>query len=97
MVVKINCTRCKGAKPSPEHVFLTPELLETVTSNVCEECWREWLGEQTKLINELRLDVSRPEAHELLAQHMLWFFQIPGAKEPEGKVTLPPEAGGSSC
>jgi len=34
-------------------------LGEWIQKNICAETWREWIGQGTKVINELRLDFSR--------------------------------------
>lgn len=90
----VSCSRCAETRPGVGRVFLPAHLETMVREHVCADCWQLWIEEQTKLINELRLDVSKPEAHELLAQHMTWFLKLPGAKEPARKIPLPPEAEG---
>ena len=86
------CSRCQEPHSRPERVYLPPELQRQVLELTCPKCWKDWLSQQTKLINEMRLDVSKPESHDLLAEHMRWFLQLPGAVEPGTQVSLPPEA-----
>ena len=41
-------------------------LGQTIHETVCNECWRAWVGEQTKIINEMRLKLGDPKAREIL-------------------------------
>ncbi|MEQ9459481.1 MAG: Fe(2+)-trafficking protein [Phycisphaeraceae bacterium] len=38
--------------------------------------WNEWIGQGTKVINELRLDFSNPAHQDLYEQHMLEWLQV---------------------
>ena len=70
------CARC--SKPSgklPKPPFKGP-LGERIYRSVCNSCWREWIGTGTKVINELRLMLSKPEAQETYAQYMVEFLMI---------------------
>ena len=46
------------------------------TSNISAETWREWIGQGTKVINELRLDFSREEDQQVFEQHMCEYLGI---------------------
>lgn len=50
---------------------------EWVGANITVETWNEWLGQGTKVINELRLDFSRREDQSVWDQHMDDFLGIP--------------------
>ncbi|MSR18198.1 MAG: tetratricopeptide repeat protein [Phycisphaerales bacterium] len=41
-----------------------------IHDNICEETWKQWIGQGTKVINELRLDFSRERDQEIYDQHM---------------------------
>ncbi|MEX0745434.1 MAG: Fe(2+)-trafficking protein [Phycisphaeraceae bacterium] len=41
-----------------------------------QETWRAWIGQGTKVINELRLDFSNPQHQEVYEQHMLEWLQV---------------------
>lgn len=41
-----------------------------------QQTWREWIGQGTKVINELRLDFSRPDHQKVYEQHMLEWLGI---------------------
>ena len=38
--------------------------------------WTQWIGQGTKVINELRLDFSNPEHQDVYEQHMLEWLGI---------------------
>ncbi len=41
-----------------------------------QDTWREWIGQGTKVINELRLDFSNPQHQDIYEQHMLEWLQV---------------------
>jgi Fe-S cluster biosynthesis and repair protein YggX len=74
--VDFNCSRC--GKPSPKMAsrpFRGP-LGEKVWANVCQACWREWIGMGTKVINEMGLQLADPRSQGIYDEHMKEFLQI---------------------
>ena len=51
-------------------------LGQWIYENISVETWREWIGQGTKVINELRLDFSREEDQRVFDQHMCEFLGI---------------------
>ena len=49
---------------------------EWIMEHISAETWREWIGQGTKVINELRLDFSRDEDQAVYDQHMREFLGI---------------------
>ncbi len=47
-----------------------------IQDNISTETWRTWIGQGTKVINELRLDLSREDHQETYDQHMREFLGI---------------------
>jgi Fe-S cluster biosynthesis and repair protein YggX len=47
-----------------------------IEANISKETWQDWIGQGTKVINELRLDFSRDEDQETYEQHMREFLGI---------------------
>lgn len=47
-----------------------------IMNNIATETWRMWIGQGTKVINELRLDLSREDHQETYDQHMREFLGI---------------------
>jgi len=59
----------------PEPPFRGP-VGQWIHENIAAETWREWIGQGTKVINELRLDLSREEDAETYDRHMREFLGI---------------------
>ncbi|HUO11103.1 MAG TPA: Fe(2+)-trafficking protein [Phycisphaerae bacterium] len=74
---KIKCSRCGRIAPKmPERPF-SGELGDQIHNTVCGPCFREWIGQGTKVINELRLNLTEKSAQDVYDQHMKEFLNIP--------------------
>lgn len=51
-------------------------LGQWIYDNISQETWSEWIGQGTKVINELRLDFSRDEDQLVYEQHMCEYLGI---------------------
>lgn len=51
-------------------------LGQKIYESVSRETWREWIAQGTKVINELRLDLSREDHQQLFDQHMIEFLGL---------------------
>ena len=49
-------------------------LGERIYQNISSEAWQNWLGEQTKLINEYRLNPLEPSARSFLESSMVAYL-----------------------
>lgn len=47
-----------------------------IHENISAETWRAWIGQGTKVINEMRLDLSRERDQEIYDQHMYEYLGI---------------------
>jgi len=47
-----------------------------IGENISAETWRNWIGQGTKVINEMRLDFSRDKDQEIYDQHMREYLGI---------------------
>ncbi len=47
-----------------------------IGENIAAETWRQWIGQGTKVINELRLDFTRDRDQEIYDQHMREYLGI---------------------
>lgn len=83
---QVTCARCKRTAEGADRFFLPPDLGEVVRENVCADCWRDWLEEQTRIINEMRLDLSQPSAHEVVHRQMRVFLDLPGANHSSDRA-----------
>jgi Fe-S cluster biosynthesis and repair protein YggX len=73
---KIKCSRCGRIAPKmPEQPF-SGELGQRIHESVCGPCFREWIGQGTKVINELRLNLTEKPAQDVYDQHMKEFLNI---------------------
>jgi Fe-S cluster biosynthesis and repair protein YggX len=79
MADSVQCSRCGRRAAAPERVFLPPDLLARVAAHTCADCWDEWREEQTRLINELRLDLAKAPSHETVHARMIEFLVLPPA------------------
>ncbi|HRQ71435.1 MAG TPA: Fe(2+)-trafficking protein [Phycisphaerales bacterium] len=52
---------------------------EWIASNISRETWESWIAQGTKVINELRLDLSRDEDAATYDQHMREFLGMEDA------------------
>jgi Fe-S cluster biosynthesis and repair protein YggX len=59
--------------PSPP---MRGPLGKWIHENIAAETWQEWIGQGTKVINELRLDFSRDRDQEVYDQYMREYLGI---------------------
>ena len=60
-------------------------LGEWIAEHISAETWNTWIGQGTKVINELRLDLSRPEDAVAYDTHMCDFLDVPEKLRPSLK------------
>jgi Fe-S cluster biosynthesis and repair protein YggX len=73
---EVLCQRCKRtARKQPSQPFSNAQG-KLIYENICNDCWREWIGMGTKVINELRLPLSDPQAQKIFDQHMMEFLNL---------------------
>jgi Fe-S cluster biosynthesis and repair protein YggX len=73
---EVQCRRCGMVKrrlPAPP---FSNAMGREIYEKVCNDCWREWIGMGTKVINELRLPLSDPQAQKIFDQHMIEFLNL---------------------
>ncbi|MGB0714482.1 MAG: Fe(2+)-trafficking protein [Phycisphaerae bacterium] len=72
------CARCGRPGGQLAKSPLPGKVGQTVFDHTCEQCWKEWLGMGTKVINELGLVLTTPEGAAVYDQYMLEFLQLEG-------------------
>lgn len=73
---QVQCSRCgKVAAKMAQPPFSKP-IGKEIQDKVCGDCWREWIGMGTKVINELRLPMFDPQAQKMFDQHMREFLNL---------------------
>jgi Fe-S cluster biosynthesis and repair protein YggX len=50
---------------------------EWIGANITSETWQQWIDQGTKVINEMRLDLSRPEDSATFDEQMYEFLGVP--------------------
>ncbi len=71
---KFECGRCSQKTAPLGHSPLPTELGAKIGSEICAECWTEWLEKQKQIINHFGLDLSNPDSHDYLFDQMKLFF-----------------------
>lgn len=70
------CRRCGAPGPRLEKQPFKGALGEVIFKTVCQTCWRGWVAQGTKVINELRLPMYDLQAQEMYDRHMKEFLLI---------------------
>ena len=73
---QVLCQRCgkvKAGLPNPPFSNAQGKMIH---EKICADCWREWIGMGTKVINEMRLPLSDPQAQKIFDQHMMEFLNL---------------------
>lgn len=73
---QVLCSRCGQIKSRMAHPPFSSAQGKMIHEKVCGECWQEWIRMGTKVINELRLPLSDPQAQKVFDQHMLEFLNL---------------------
>jgi Fe-S cluster biosynthesis and repair protein YggX len=66
----IKCRRCKENSTKLEKAPFRTELGERIQSQICGDCWKEWLTHQTSLINHYGLDPRDPKSRAFLYEQI---------------------------
>jgi Fe-S cluster biosynthesis and repair protein YggX len=73
---QVHCRRCGKLGPKLPSQPMRSDLGKQVYDNICAPCWREGIGMGTKVINELRLDLSDPRAQKIWDQNIREFLNL---------------------
>ncbi len=68
---QIVCRRSGRAGAAIGEAPLPGAIGRFIADHYCNETWQEWIGQGTKVINELRLDFSNTSHQHIYEQHML--------------------------
>lgn len=61
---------------------------EEIFSSVSKQAWMEWLQQQTMLVNEKQLDLSKKESRDYLSQQLENFLNNKSFDKAEGFVPM---------
>jgi Fe-S cluster biosynthesis and repair protein YggX len=73
---EVLCARCGKVKPKMANPPFSHAQGKKIQENICADCWREWIGMGTKVINELRLPLNDPRAQQEFDRHMYEFLNL---------------------
>jgi Fe-S cluster biosynthesis and repair protein YggX len=76
---QVLCRRCGKLAPKLPGPPMRNDFGRLVFENTCTTCWREAIGMGTKVINELRLDLSDPRAQKAWDQNIREFLNLPAS------------------
>jgi Fe-S cluster biosynthesis and repair protein YggX len=74
MMSKIFCKKLKKEADALVFQPIPGPLGEKIMSEISQEAWQMWVGQQTILINEYRLVLTDPKARQFLRQEMEKFL-----------------------
>jgi len=72
----VNCKRCQNEQTGFDEPPMPGKMGEKVRDGICQACWKEWMELSTKIINENRLQLFRPEHRKVLEKQMEEFLNL---------------------
>jgi Fe-S cluster biosynthesis and repair protein YggX len=73
---QVLCNRCGRVAPRMANPPFSSAQGKEIYQKICADCWKAWIGMGTKVINELRLPLSDPQAQKIFDQHMREFLNL---------------------
>jgi len=89
MARMVKCIKLGKEAEGLDYQTYPGELGKRIFENVSKEAWQTWLGHQTMLMNENRINPLDPKARKFIEGEMEKYFFGSGAKLPEGFVPPP--------
>lgn len=86
MTRMVQCVMLGREAEGLDRVTWPGELGKRIYENISKEAWQRWVGQQTMLMNEYRLNAIDPNARKFLAGEMEKFFFGQGSTRPDGYV-----------
>ena len=83
---RVNCVKLGKEADGLDRIPYPGDLGQRIYDNISKEAWQEWMGQQTILINEYRINVMDPKGRAFLEEQMEKFFFGEGADTPEAFV-----------
>lgn len=87
MTRMVNCIKLGKQAEGLDRPPYPGPLGEKIYENISKEAWQQWMGHQTILINENRINVIDPEGRKFLEQEMEKFLFGGGSELPDEFVT----------
>ncbi|MGB7157095.1 MAG: Fe(2+)-trafficking protein [Tepidisphaeraceae bacterium] len=73
---QVLCQRCGKVGPRLANPPFSNAQGKLIHEKICADCWKEWIGMGTKVINEMRLPLADPQAQKIFDQHMMEFLNL---------------------
>ena len=73
---QVQCKRCGRVQPRLPGPPMRGAFGQEVYENICPDCWRDAIGQGTKVINELRLPLNDTQANKIWDQHIREFLNL---------------------
>jgi Fe-S cluster biosynthesis and repair protein YggX len=73
--------RCGQTRAAFERAPFPGAIGQRIVSEICQDCWGQWVRQQTMLINHYGLNVMDPQARTFLTKNMQAFLFGTGAAE----------------
>ncbi|MBI3546462.1 MAG: oxidative damage protection protein [Gammaproteobacteria bacterium] len=86
MARMVKCVKLGREAEGLDYPTYPGELGKRIWENVSKEAWKLWLGQQTMLINENRLNPLDPKARKFVEGEMEKYFFGEGSQLPAGYV-----------
>ena len=77
----VTCQRCGQTRAGFERPPFPGAIGARVLEGICQQCWADWLKQQTMLINHYGLNVMDPQARQFLTRNMEAFLFKAGKEE----------------
>ena len=79
----VTCSRCGQTREGFERppIGVVGAAGERIVREVCQQCWADWLKQQTMLINHYGLNLMDPQARSFLSKNRDAFLFKSGAAE----------------
>ena len=88
MARTVKCVKLGREAEGLDRPPLPGELGKRIYENVSKEAWQMWQAQQTRLINENRLNLADPRARKYLLEQTEKFLFGDGADEASGFVPV---------
>ena len=86
MARMVKCVKLGREAEGLDFPPLPGELGKRIWENVSKEAWQMWQAQQTRLINEMRLNLADAKARKYLLEQSEKYFFGGGADEASGYV-----------
>lgn len=80
-MAELRCSRCGQTREGFDRPPFPGAIGARIQSQICRECWAQWLKQQTMLINHYGLNVMDPQARAFLTKNMEAFLFRAGQEE----------------